>query len=324
MKQQAAIRTKQVRLGGFRREARTVLPPLPGREADPAMILVNFQKTVVTRCRKYKKALKRCRESFSQESVHELRVETRRFLALIALLKPYLSVAAIARGEKRFRKIFKRLAVVRDVQVQLEHFRAQERAQPEMGHFCRVLVKRKRRTIARLRSGFSQARVRKVKRALRMLRREADLRLASAKPKLLARDSIHALDRAFAKVANLRARPDALDVEIIHRTRVAFKKFRYALEILRPILTDIGQDQLRRLQFFQTLMGEIQDIEMFEKAITRFSRNDPGKIKQFRRFRASLRLRHSELISHYAEATEELLHPFPPNTRGKRSRVALN
>ena len=109
-------------------------------------------------------------------------VETRRFLALIALLKPYLSVAAIARGEKRLRKIFKRLAVVRDVQVQLEHFRAQERAQPEMGHFCRVLVKRKRRTIARLRSGLSQARVRKVKRALRMLRREADLRLASAKP----------------------------------------------------------------------------------------------------------------------------------------------
>jgi CHAD domain-containing protein len=125
-------------------------------------------------------------------------------------------------------------------------------------------------------------------------------------------------------VAALRARPDALEPDTIHRTRIAFKKFRYLVEILRPMLNDLGEEHLRRLRLFQTLMGEIQDIEMFEKAITGFIRDDPGRIKQFRQIRAELKKRHSELISHYAEATENLLSPLHPGNRGKKARVALN
>src|SRR5215510_1686315 len=40
--------------------------------------------------RRYRKALKRCQEKFSSEAVHNSRVETRRLLAIIGLLGPFL------------------------------------------------------------------------------------------------------------------------------------------------------------------------------------------------------------------------------------------
>ncbi len=300
------------------------LPLLHGRDVSSLAVLENFQKAVVVRCRAYKKAFKDCRKSFSERSVHQLRVETRRLLALIALLKLSVSDTSIGRPKKRLRKVFKHLAGLRDAQVQLEHFRAQQGTQPEMAHLCRVLVKHERRAVAELRVGVRQEQTRKIKRALRRLRRRANLGLRSVKPGSLARNSFRALDQAFAKVAMLRSRPDALDAETIHRTRVACKKLRYLAEILRPILTDTGQEPLQGLRSFQSLTGQIQDIEMFEKAIARFVGKDRAKMKQFRQFREALKARHSELISHYAETTEVLL-PLPhPATRRKRSRIALN
>src|SRR5436305_13513638 len=134
MKEKCATPMRPARLGGFRGAAMGRLPGVSGRVAVPPNIIQNFRNAVATRCRRYKKALKHCRKSFSESSVHDLRVETRRFLALITLLRWRLSGDSIDQAVKRLRKLFKRLAGLRDAHVQLKYFHRQKRAQPEMGH----------------------------------------------------------------------------------------------------------------------------------------------------------------------------------------------
>ncbi len=105
---------------------------------------------------------------------------------------------------------------------------------------------------------------------------------------------------------------------------MAFKKFRYLVELLQPILNGVSREQIRELQLFQSLMGEIQDIEVFQRTIDEFTDDDVGLEVKFRPFRASLEARHAALISNYAEASGRLLSVWQPTGSRKRAKLSLN
>lgn len=55
----------------------------------------------------------------------------------------------------------------------------------------------------------------------------------------------------------------------IHKIRISFKKFRYAVEVLSYI-EEIEEAKLEKLKIYQDELGEIQDCEVLKKGITRF------------------------------------------------------
>src|SRR5687767_7882339 len=66
-------------------------------------------------------AWKRVRAKGSENSVHDLRVRTRRMIAVLELIRNISGDQTIARVQKRFKKVLKGMGDLRDVQVQLEN-----------------------------------------------------------------------------------------------------------------------------------------------------------------------------------------------------------
>ncbi len=71
-----------------------------------------------------------------------------------------------------------------------------------------------------------------------------------------------AVDEAYAIVNQRYALVDPGQPATIHRLRIAFKKFRYMIEAIYPILQNPAPDYLKKLQDYQAAMGDIQDMEV--------------------------------------------------------------
>src|SRR5260221_578296 len=295
---------------------------LPARPQSEAVINTrdHLQNAVRDRCRQYKKALRSCRKRFEQRSVHALRVETRRLLALITLVQSCIPGFSVRRSEKRLKRLFTRLAALRDVHVQINFFQRERRAHADVAGICDDLHDQEKRLVKRLQIQFKKRRCHKILKAVQTVRRRARSRLVEADLQRVSRTSVAVIDDAFARMMALRARSGALDPPIIHRARVAFKRFRYLVEIMQPVLPDVSRRHVEDMQTLQTLMGEIQDIEVFQKAIDEFVEEHPtlrrqGYARRCRatrgwspqRLRAGLNRRHSRLISKYAEGADALL-----------------
>src|ERR687892_541654 len=77
-----------------------------------------LERTFCKQWRRYRKAFKDCQRDFSENSVHELRVETRRLLALVALFHALWWDERLAEIERRLKRLFKGFSRLRDTHVQ--------------------------------------------------------------------------------------------------------------------------------------------------------------------------------------------------------------
>jgi len=62
------------------------------------------------------------------------------------------------------------------------------------------------------------------------------------------------------------------NVEALHRMRLAFKKYRYSVEVLAPFLSGVTAESLERLHAFQTLLGDIHDLDILREEAGHFRR----------------------------------------------------
>ncbi len=75
---------------------------------------------------------------------------------------------------------------------------------------------------------------------------------------------------AFTRTRRLRARIRPENTSTIHRTRVAFKHFRYMVEGLSRFLPGVNEKRLRKMREYQAMMGDIQDMEVLLQALDKF------------------------------------------------------
>jgi CHAD domain-containing protein len=78
-------------------------------------------------------------------------------------------------------------------------------------------------------------------------------------------------DEAYSVVIQRQAAVRADHTESIHRLRLAFKKFRYLVENIYPLLPAPPDDFRRQLHDYQALMGEIQDAEVGSQMLLDFA-----------------------------------------------------
>lgn len=122
---------------------------------------------------------------------------------------------------------------------------------------------------------------------------------------------LHVVDEAFARAVRCQQAMDAKAVETIHRTRVAFKKFRYMVEALQPLLAGITAERLAAMRDYQAMMGEVRDTEVFLTRLDRFARRHESVATDQKRFRDWLVQRHILQVAHCLKHASRLQEFWP-------------
>jgi len=250
--------------------------------------------------RKYTGQLKICREEFSNEAVHDLRVATRRMMAIIRLLH---AIAPHPRLQKIIRTLKKQLDEfddLRDTQVILAEVSEAVQQLPKLLAFQKY---EQRQELQLLREVRKQIRKFDTKVLTRRIRKTRDSIQASDN-ELLETEILQAVDDAFMIAKQRLELVDTNRPPTIHRVRIAFKTFRYMVEIIYPLLKEYPADLLKNMHDYQSLMGEVQDAEIFIQTLSEFSEHasttDHGRICRYYEHR------HTEAIAAYAQSMNHL------------------
>jgi CHAD domain-containing protein len=97
----------------------------------------------------------------------------------------------------------------------------------------------------------------------------------------------------------------------IHPLRIAFKKFRYMIEVVYPILPNPVPGYLKKLQDYQTAMGNIQDMEVALRELAGFGKRAPASYDP-EPARAYYKERRAIAVSSYLENKSEIITFWRP------------
>lgn len=259
--------------------------------------------------------------------MHALRVETRRLLAAVDLVEPFVSEDAGGELRRRLRKLQKRTAALRDVQVQITRLEKCSKRFPQTAPFYKALCRREEKILAGLVEKLPRQSLAEIKRGMKSFQNLLEASFTSVQnkeaqmPTLLARATA-----AWHRVEALRRRIRPSDSATIHRTRVAFKRFRYMMELLGPMLPTVGRQTSREMRRYQSLMGDIQDTEVLRSTLAKYLRKHPKKAPLLAAFQRDLtRQRSAQVCTFLASAGRLALFrppvtPAPARARARRSR----
>ena len=282
------------------------------KPASPAALPCYLAACVKAQRRRYRKRLERCQRKFSESAVHELRIQTRRLLALLEFLQALHVGDSLRRTRKAFKNRLDAFDELRDTHVQLLLLKALRTDFPELRELDAWLRRREGKLVSALRHGIKAARQARLEKRLKAL--EKALRKLPALPtRRNAADPSHAaLVEAFGAVVTLRRRIRRRDPRTIHRTRVAFKRYRYMAELLRPFLPGVTPELVLQMRRYQGRMGDIQDMEVLLVGLAladKKRRLEPGLA---RRLRLSLTERRARLVDDYLQTSDDLFD-FEPS-----------
>jgi len=223
-----------------------------------------------------------------------------------------------------FKQPFKTSGRLRDTQVMLREVERRLGRFPEAKRFRKELVRREKRQVRQLERKLQRTRLKLLKDRINTLRRElrAVVEPADRRPRACFR-LLGGIGRAFAKVAARRRSIARVRPQAIHRTRIAFKEFRYMLERLRPLLPRLPAGQPGELRRYQKLMGDIQDCETLLAALDKFMRGEKSKARRLRKFRAAVKRDHARLIARYLRRADELFSFWQPVVRPASTKRGL-
>jgi CHAD domain-containing protein len=277
----------------------------------PAELAAHLRDSVKMMRRRYRKRLARCQQEFSETSVHDLRIETRRMLAMLDLLRALHFQDSLRKIRKTFKQRLDAFDELRDTQVQLLLLRPLWRDFPEAREFDPLLRRRERRLIGELGKEIKRMKHVRLERRLRTL--EKYLRKsASAKSTRSAKSlAAAALRETFNHVADLRKRVQRNHTATIHRLRVSFKRFRYVSELLQTFFPRLTTRRLREMQAYQGLMGDIQDMEVLIAAVKQAVQLALIPARDVRELLRDLSRRREALIEKFMLAADRLFEFHP-------------
>lgn len=301
--------------------AATSRPPPPERQVELDDFLLDSLKS---QWRNYRKEFKRCQKKFSNDAVHEVRIAIRRLLASLGLLGSILPPEHLHQAGRALKKRLKIFARLRDTHAQSLYVEKLRRAFPAARRYHAALARRERRLIKRVRRRLPRARDKRLAENISVLKEQL---------RTLARDRAHeagrmaavmaALRAAFAEAARRRRAIRADDTPTIHRTRVAFKKFRYMTEALQPLLPGVSRRTLNAMRDYQTRMGDIQDIEVLLGALDKFIAKQGDETRTWTGLRAELLRRRAGLVRRFLASAGRLdeFSSFQPSRVVRRRAI---
>ena len=269
---------------------------------DPSTLTVNqlLLAALDKRWKNYRAELKRCRAEFSNEAVHDLRVAARRMLALVQLLNSIAARPRLQKLNRAFKDQLNQFDDLRDTQVMLAEISETIKELPQLQKFQYHLQIVEEDLLKTLRKKLKVIDLFDVSKRIRKTRES----LETNSDDELALQTLQAVDHAFLVTKQRHSWIDSAQSATIHRVRIAFKAFRYMVEIIQPLLKDFPPDNLKQMNDYQSLMGEIQDVEVMMQTLADF----PSSASSFdhQPVRRYYERCHAEAISAFIEDMNQL------------------
>jgi CHAD domain-containing protein len=276
------------------------------RPAPPSRSDLTIGATLVTaldsRWEKFLAELRRNRRRCSEPSIHDLRVATRRMIATLDAIGAVLPGGVPLQVRRRLKRLLKGFNELRDLHIKLMHFQALRPKFPVLQPFLTALRLRERELVREAARTIAEMKTRAMQQEIARVAGDLTLVTTGSEAEQAARSALFgALAATFVRAAGLRKRIAPAEPESIHALRVAFKKFRYTVEVLGPLLPEFGKKQYKAMDAYQTGMGEIQDLEVVGTVLMM---NPPGR---FRTMPASLLPVHQHIAQQRAEQVDQFM-----------------
>lgn len=271
-------------------------------ERDAAILLVNefLLRALDQRWENYRAELQRCRAEFSNEAVHDLRTAARRMLAFIQLVNSISPRPRLEKLNHAFKDQLEEFDGLRDTQVVLAEISEVLQELPQLQTFRDYLQGVEKGILKTLRKKLKVIDLFDVSKRIRHMRES----LKGESNSELERQIFQSVDAAFFIAQRRQKWINPGQANTIHRVRLAFKTFRYMMEIIHPLLLDFPVENLKCMHDYQSLMGEIQDLEVvmqsFADVPLSASSFDPEPVRRY------YARRHAEAISAYMKCVHEL------------------
>jgi CHAD domain-containing protein len=292
--------------------------PSRPRTTSRAVPLADFRVLILNslndRWHTFRAELKRCQKQYSEAAVHDLRVATRRLISTLDLVRGIHPEANLRKARRALKRQLDMFDPLRDVQVQLLAVDKMLASFPELQGFYNALVMRERKLVRRLSVELKGVKTGKIKKGIAgaAVQLEA-LRDTPAVQQQRRTEAIRVVEVAFNQVVERKQAIDPSDSASIHRMRVAFKRFRYVVESLVPVLDHVTGKQLRAMNAFQGSMGDIQDAEVLLISVLTFARKSgPEREASLARVLEELSRRRTALIDTFLGAADTLFTFWKP------------
>lgn len=265
------------------------------------------------RWKNYRAELQRCRAEFSNEAVHDLRAAARRMLALLWLLNIISPRPRLQKLNRAFKDQLDEFDDLRDTQVIIAEMSETLQELPQLQGFQDYMQGVEKNLLKTLRRKLKVIDLFDVSKRIRRMRKS--LKTESNEDLLLP--IFRAVDDAFLSTRQRQNWINPAQANTIHRVRLAFKTFRYMVEIVQPVLQAFPSENLKQMHEYQSLMGEIQDVEVIMQALAdapmHASSFDPEPVRRY------YERCHAEAIARYLESMNKLAtfwrpapdQPFP-------------
>jgi phosphohistidine phosphatase len=198
-----------------------------------------------------------------------LRVSIRRLITIIELIERFDSYNAAQKARMMLKDQLSELSDLRDAHVEIVTIREYLKQIPELKEFSDELSDRERDCVNASRKILSKSDIGFIQNAISRSRIRLEARRTTIDPSGANKIIRDALDRSFDNVEKKLEMVTTADYSTIHRLRLAFKPFRYQMEMLRSLIP-IGHTQLGTAQSLARMMGQIQNLQVLMKDLAEF------------------------------------------------------
>ena len=310
----------EIPTSAFRATRQSQITRLRAQRLSPRLSLAigSFLANALGRCwQTYRACIRSCQDDFSEKTVHKLRVATRRLIAQLLIVGCITPVGTPEMARRVLKRRLKALGELRDTHVQRLFIQSRMARFPELILVEDVLRRRERRLQKAAAGKVKGFKTRKLEKWILTLQLHLAMTpQADGRPDQLLKPVTQATTKAFATLVSRRKAIDPAYPQTIHRTRIAFKKFRYMVESLSPDFTGLGKRQLRALAHYQQRMGTLQDLEIIERCITGFLRQDEGIGTLLGPFGRYLKATRARALRSFLKSADDLFDFWPPATVG--------
>jgi CHAD domain-containing protein len=221
-------------------------------------------------------------------------------LAFIQLLNSISPRPRLQKLNHAFKEQLDEFDELRDTQVILAELSETQKELPQLGEFTAYLQEVEKSHLKTLRKKLKVIDLFEVSKRIR--RMQEALKTESDDYQTLP--ILQAVDEAFLATRQRQNWISPAAAATIHRVRIAFKAFRYMVEVVHPLLNGFPSENLERMHDYQSLMGEIQDIEVIMQALAEapihLSTFDSEPVRRY------YERCHADAISAYLEAMNQL------------------
>ena len=215
------------------------------------------------------------------ESVHQMRVASRKMRSLFNMIGAHYKPKMVARYSQDLRNIGNTLGTIRDLDVLIEDMQAFQSTldtdtQVLIEQVIKKLDKKRSKNRVKLNALLDSGSYRK------FIDRFTDFTNAKKKGALYVSDKSTPhqvrhllpiiLHELLAKVRAYETVLEDAEDEVLHALRVEFKQLRYALEFFKSVLGTSGESFIKEVKEMQNLLGRINDIAVFTERANKIKR----------------------------------------------------